>query len=67
MTLGTIRTEHLEEEAHRCFKHLSEIKKEMEDFFKIHNLKLSMGMSGDFKVAIEHGSNFVRIGTSIFK
>jgi pyridoxal phosphate enzyme (YggS family) len=27
---------------------------------------LSMGMSNDFKVAIEEGSNIVRIGTSIF-
>lgn len=32
------------------------------DNFKI----LSMGMSGDFEVAIEEGSNMVRIGTSIF-
>ncbi len=27
---------------------------------------LSMGMSGDYKVAIEEGATFVRIGTSIF-
>jgi hypothetical protein len=27
---------------------------------------LSMGMSGDFEVAIEEGSNMVRIGTAIF-
>ena len=27
---------------------------------------LSMGMSGDFEIAIEEGSNMVRIGTSIF-
>lgn len=27
---------------------------------------LSMGMSGDFEVAVEEGSNMVRIGTSIF-
>ena len=36
---------------------------------KIPNIKmneLSMGMSGDFKVAIEEGSTIVRIGTSIF-
>jgi len=28
---------------------------------------LSMGMSGDFEVAIEEGANMVRIGTAIFK
>ena len=27
---------------------------------------LSMGMSGDYKVAIEEGSTMVRIGSSIF-
>ena len=28
--------------------------------------ELSMGMSGDYKTAIEEGSTIVRIGTSIF-
>ena len=27
---------------------------------------LSMGMSGDYQIAIEEGSNLVRIGSSIF-
>ena len=27
---------------------------------------LSMGMSGDYKIAIEHGSNMIRIGSTIF-
>ena len=27
---------------------------------------LSMGMSGDYKIAIENGSTMVRIGSSIF-
>ncbi|MEM9237650.1 MAG: alanine racemase [Verrucomicrobiota bacterium] len=28
--------------------------------------ELSMGMSGDFEVAIEEGSNIVRVGSAIF-
>ena len=28
--------------------------------------QLSMGMSGDFKVAIRFGATYVRIGTAIF-
>jgi hypothetical protein len=28
--------------------------------------ELSMGMSGDFAVAIEEGANLVRVGTAIF-
>lgn len=30
------------------------------------NLKLSMGMSGDFQEAIRHGAHIVRVGSSIF-
>jgi len=31
-----------------------------------HRIYLSMGMTQDFEVAIEEGSNMVRIGTAIF-
>ena len=32
-----------------------------------HELKvLSMGMSGDYKLALEHGSNMIRVGSAIF-
>lgn len=47
------------------FKHL----KSLFDTFKIYNSQfttLSMGMSGDYKLAIDCGSNMVRIGSSIF-
>jgi pyridoxal phosphate enzyme (YggS family) len=38
------------------------------DNFKGMGLKtLSMGMSGDFEIAIEEGANMIRIGTAIFK
>ncbi len=33
---------------------------------KVDLLELSMGMSGDFEVAIEEGATLVRIGTSLF-
>ena len=37
------------------------LKEENEDF-----TTLSMGMSGDYKIAIECGSNMIRVGSSIF-
>lgn len=41
--------------------------KQLSDLQKKYNLKtLSMGMSNDYISAIEHGSNMVRIGSSIF-
>jgi pyridoxal phosphate enzyme, yggS family len=51
-----------------CFKALYKIKKEAEGLacFKGVNLELSMGMSGDFEMAIEEGATIVRVGTSIF-
>jgi PLP dependent protein len=49
----------------------NQIKKEFRNlktiFDKHQNLKiLSMGMSGDYTIAIDNGSNMVRIGSSIF-
>lgn len=42
-------------------------KKMKQAFDSVHGLKwLSMGMSNDYKIAIEEGSNMVRIGTLIF-
>ena len=31
------------------------------------SLKLSMGMSNDYKIALDHGSNLIRVGSYIFK
>ncbi|MGL5347337.1 MAG: YggS family pyridoxal phosphate-dependent enzyme [Peptostreptococcaceae bacterium] len=56
---GTIRN---------VFKDLKELSTSI-DNLNIHNVSmeyLSMGMSNDYKMAIEEGSNIVRIGTSIF-
>jgi pyridoxal phosphate enzyme (YggS family) len=39
----------------------------LRELAKRHNLEqLSMGMSGDFEVAIEEGATMVRVGTAIF-
>lgn len=43
--------------------------KKIYDKFKIMNSEfriLSMGMSGDYKIAIDNGSNMVRVGSAIF-
>jgi pyridoxal phosphate enzyme (YggS family) len=49
-------------ELHGIFTTLKE-----QDFFTSKDFKeLSMGMSGDYKIAIEEGSTLVRIGSAIF-
>lgn len=66
MTMSKLRTEDFEADARYCFKKLKKIKLEIENYFPIANLKLSMGMSQDYKIAVEEGADFVRIGSAIF-
>ena len=48
------------------FRELRELKQRCEDRISSPLPHLSMGMSGDFEVAIEEGATFVRIGTLLF-
>jgi hypothetical protein len=48
------------------FRRLRELKTECEQLLGAPLPQLSMGMSGDFEVAIEEGSTIVRIGTALF-
>lgn len=57
-----------ENEVRTVFRGLKNLSLEI-DKLNIHNVfmdYLSMGMSNDYQVAIEEGSNMVRVGTSIF-
>ena len=51
-----------------CFKILYRIREKVlsEHLLEEKELALSMGMSGDFEMAIEEGATIVRVGTSIF-
>jgi PLP dependent protein len=48
------------------FRRLRELKRECEQRLGAPLPHLSMGMSGDFEVAIEEGATIVRIGTALF-
>jgi pyridoxal phosphate enzyme (YggS family) len=48
------------------FRRLGELKMQCEDILGTPLPHLSMGMSGDFEVAIEEGATMVRIGTALF-
>jgi PLP dependent protein len=48
------------------FVALRELRDQLETEFKIGLPQLSMGMSGDFPIAIEEGATLVRVGTAIF-
>jgi len=50
-----------------CYKLLYKIKEQIEISHLVdESLHLSMGMSGDFEMAIEEGATIVRVGTNIF-
>jgi PLP dependent protein len=66
MTMSKIRTNDFEDEAKKCFKKLALFRKKITADFEVPTLYLSMGMSGDYKWAIEAGSDYVRLGSSIF-
>ncbi len=66
MTIGTFTDD--EREVRRCFRELRELgeKADRLGLAGVEMRYLSMGMSSDFRIAIEEGSNMVRIGTAIF-
>lgn len=50
----------------QTFKQLRSLKMELAEKFKIPLKELSMGMSNDYKTAVEEGSTMLRIGQAIF-
>jgi PLP dependent protein len=52
--------------ARKYFVQLRELRDRLEKEFHFPLPQLSMGMSGDYKVAVEEGASLVRVGTAIF-
>lgn len=66
MTIGKLNATN--DETRHCFRLLKQIQTQIRDK-KLPWVEmdiLSMGMSGDFKVAIEEGATIIRVGTSLF-
>ncbi|PQJ29128.1 YggS family pyridoxal phosphate enzyme [Rubritalea profundi] len=54
------------DQARKFFKAMVTLRDELIDKHRVELPELSMGMSGDFEVAIEEGATMVRVGSSIF-
>lgn len=54
-----------EDQIHREFQVLEDLYEETSKTYSDFSI-LSMGMSGDYKIAMQHGTTMVRIGSSIF-
>ena len=75
LSLGRLTTEGLmaipplapeAEASRRYFVMLRELRDELESGLNVRLPQLSIGMSGDYLVAIEEGATLVRVGTAIF-
>ena len=65
MTIGKYTDN--EPELRTSFRLLRELREQMRNLYPEQDLKwLSMGMSNDFEIAIEEGSNLLRLGTVLF-
>ncbi len=64
MTIGSLSPEPLATK--RCFLLLKEIFQECQAIKTAQMKWLSMGMSGDYQLALECGANMLRVGSSIF-
>jgi pyridoxal phosphate enzyme (YggS family) len=67
MTMGSIREENFEEAAKKSFHDLRVARDFLAEKFNLKDLKLSMGMSQDYKIALAEGADYVRVGSLIFK
>jgi pyridoxal phosphate enzyme (YggS family) len=66
MTIGAIRTTDFEKTTKECFQKLVSMKDDIAQKFPEISVSLSMGMSNDYAMALKLGSDYVRIGSSIF-
>ena len=64
MTIGPLSED--ENKIRNSFRTLRELREEAKKRFDFAMNHLSMGMSGDYAIAISEGSSIVRIGTAIF-
>ena len=65
MTIGSFSDDKIQIRSE--FRLLSSLREKLNQSFKPHRFKhLSMGMTGDFDIAIEEGSTYIRVGTAIF-
>ena len=65
MTVGPMTTD--KEKIRGAFKKLKELQTDLNNRLGNNQLKeLSMGMSGDYQIAVEEGSTMVRVGRALF-
>lgn len=67
MTMAAIRTDHYTEDAGHSFELLGKWRERLIQAHPAVDLKLNMGMSRDYKLALQKGSQLIRVGSTLFK
>lgn len=67
MTMAAIRTDDYDSDAKKSFELLSQIKEQARNDFPNLDFKLNMGMSRDYQLAIQCGSELVRVGSALYE
>ena len=67
MTMSKIRTDDFTRDARECFKKLHQHRLDLQNDFGFSDLKLSMGMSADYELALPLGTDYIRLGSALFK
>lgn len=66
MATNTDDREQIRGEFREVKQHFEQFKNEYNDLFNIDFQEISMGMSGDYPIALEEGGTLIRVGSSIF-
>lgn len=66
MTMAPFFPHEKVEETRPFFRELRELRDAMEEEFSASFPRLSMGMSGDYPIAVEEGATWIRLGTVLF-
>jgi len=67
MTMGKLRTDDFQKDAQKCFSQLVKVRDTLIRDYELKDLKLSMGMSNDYQVALQEGSDYLRLGSLIYE
>jgi len=64
MTIGSLSYDI--NDTKECFRYLKKLFEDLKSAKEVQMKYLSMGMSGDWELAIQEGSNMIRVGSTIF-
>ena len=56
----------IESDPRVSFKKMNNINQKLQIKYKQYNGELSMGMSNDYKIALDYGATIIRVGSKIF-